>query len=93
MIESLVTHQLPLRPLQREAYARVTLIRMDAQHMRTVFRAGTIGYELNARKAKYKANQFVVYVGADDETAIMHSCDQQVCGDDIRFAARPDSAL
>jgi hypothetical protein len=93
VIESLVTHHLPLGALQGEAGARIAVIWVDAHHMGTVFRPGTIRRELNAGETKHKPDQLVLNERADYNPAVVHGGDQHVGRDHIGLAARPNNAL
>jgi hypothetical protein len=58
-----------------------------------MFGARAVGCELDARKTKHKANQFIFYKRTDKQTAVMHRSDQHVRGNHIRFTAGPYGTL
>src|ERR1043165_6066436 len=66
---------------------------MNAHHMRAMLGTRAVGGELNPREPKYKADQLIVHERTRQKAPIMYSSDQDVGGDDIRFAAWPDGAL
>jgi hypothetical protein len=86
-------NNLPLGTLKRKANTVVPISGVNTRHVRTMFWARPIGRGFKARKAKDKANEFFIHEGAQHKAAIMNNGNQQMCGDDIRFTARPDFTL
>src|SRR6266498_1244691 len=66
---------------------------MDAHHMRAMLRAWTICSKFDTRESKDKADEFIVFIGTGDQSAVVDRSDQHMRRNHIGFTAGPDGAL
>jgi hypothetical protein len=88
VVETLMTHHLPLRAFEREADAAVAVVGMNAEHVRAMFGTRTVGSFFETGEAEDEADDLFFNERTQHQPAVVDSSDEHVQGGRHPFRSR-----
>lgn len=93
MVETLVPNHLPLSAFERKTDTGVAPVRVDAHHVGTVLWMRPVRQHIKSWEPENEADQIGLNECAQDNSAVVDGCNEQVGRNYFCLAARPDEAL